>query len=497
MIFVPHLLIYIHAQGVSLACQRRGKFRFVGEFDADESGYQAFAAALKPFKNAKLSILVDSVDEQYHVENLPHVLGGARTEMLARRLRQISRDSAFSAAWYQGRETDGRRDDRFLFVSLNTLDWAQVWLDLLAQHHVHLALLTTVPIVSLSIARHLPQESAPLLWVTQQSGGTRLSFFHQNRLLFSRLSTPESSQAAEKLAEEIIKTRYYLTSHQYLSHQSPLAVVVLDTQQDHQRLCEILHQDTGLNLSCQVHVSDALAQRLWVNANDLHKYRDSLHLAALGRYSAAINLATPAMTLPYRQRLWQRGLYLAAVASLLMGVIAGGYLTYQRDQLTTSAMQTHVWLKQQQNSYQHILAKMPAMPTTPANLKAAVDVAKTLSAAPQPVTDFAILSEVLTRDSRINITRLVWRERNVGEPGDAQQMLVVEGEALLSQGNYQLAMGEIDRFVADLQHHPRIAKVEVISMPVNRDPKLTLHQSIQAVASTAAFKLTLLLRDPS
>lgn len=497
MIFVPHLLVYIHAQGVSLACQRRGKFRFVGEFDADESGYQAFAAALKPFKNARLSILVDSVDEQYHVENLPHVLGTARTEMLARRLRQISRDSAFAAAWHQGRDPDGRRDDRFLFVSLNTLDWAQVWLDLLARQHVHLALLTTVPIVSQSMVRHLPQESAPLLWVTQQSGGTRLSFFQQNRLLFSRLSTPESGQAAEKLAEEIIKTRYYLTSHQYLAHQSHLAVVVLDTQQDHQRLCEMLNQDTGLNLSCQVHVSDVLAQRLWINANDLHKYRDSLHLAALGRYSAAINLATPAMTLTYRQRWWQRGLYLTAAASLLVGVIAGGYLTYQRDQFAASAMQTHGWLKQQQNSYQHILAKMPATPTSPANLKAAVDVARTLSAAPQPVTDFAILSEVLTRDSHITVTRLVWQERNVEEPGNAQRVLVIEGEALLSQGNYPLAMAAIDRFVADLRQHPRIARVEVMSMPVNRDPKLTLHQSAQAVASAAAFKLKLLLRAPS
>lgn len=496
-LFSPHLLVYLSVQGASLACQRRGQFRFIGEFAADEAGYRAFSAALERFRDARLSILVDGVDEQYHAESLPHVFGAARAQMLARRLHQVSRDSTYAVAWHQGRENSGRRDDRYLFVSLNTQEWAQIWLDLLAQHATHLALLTTVPLVSHALVRHLPPESAPLLWVTQQSGGTRLSFFSHNRLLFSRLCTPESGQSVDRLAEEIIKTRYYLTSHQYLPYQSPLAVAVLDTQQDYERLCQILNQDSGLDLTCQVRASDALAQRLRVNVSDLHRYKDSLHLAALGRYSAAVNLAKPAMTLGYRQMQWRRGLYAAAVACLSAAGLSGGYLSYQRDQLAAAVLQTQAELGRQQQRYHQILARMPATPVAPIELKTVVETARALYNAPQPMTDFEVLSDVLAQCPRIAVTRLSWQVQDIDRRQDGGPVLYIDGEVRPFRGDYRAAVTDIDSLAAGLRRHPRVAAVEVVSLPINRDPKLSLHQSAQAQLTNAAFKLKLVLRAAS
>ena len=497
MIFTTHLLLYLSVQGVSLACQQRGRFRFVGEFGADEVGYQAFSNVLGQFKHATLSMMVDSVDEQYHAESFPHVLGAARAQMLARRLRQVTRDSEFSAAWFQGREADVRRDDRYLLVSLNNLEWAKVWLDILSQYNVHLALLTTVPMVSNALVRHFPPESAPMLWVTQHSGGTRLSFFSQGRLLFSRLSPLDASQSAENLAEEIIKTRYYLSSHQYLPHQSPLVVTVLDTQQNHQRLCQILSHETGLDLSCQVRAGDVFAKRLWVNVSDLHQYSDCLHLAALGRYSAPVNLATPAMVLGYRQRQWRNGLYFATVISLGVAALMGGYLSYQRDQLTIAEMQTRAKIAQQQLHYQQIQQHMLATPVPPVELKAAVEAGRTLDAAPQPVAAYAVLSEVLMQSPHIAITSLTWQQSDVVRQQISGPILSVEGEVHPFEGDYRVAMQDIDQFVMKLRHHARIEKVDVISMPMNRDPASTLHQSAQTAMVPAAFKLKLWLRVSS
>lgn len=497
MIFPTHLLIYLSAHSVSLAYQRRGKFHFVGEYRNDETGYQACFRDLKQFSHVKLSILLDSVDEQYHAESLPHVIGAARSQMLTRRLRQVSRDSAYSAAWHQGREEEGRRDDSYLFVSLNSMEWVHPWFDMLALHHVKLALLTTVPMVSHALVLHLPQESAPLLWVTQQSGGTRLTFFIRNRLLFSRLTTPESSLEAEKLAEEIIKTRYYLISHQYLPPQSTLAVVVLDTQHDHQRLCQILNQDTGLDMSCQVRNTEVLAQKLWINPADLHRYRDSLHLVALGRYSAPVNLATPEMTLGYRQKQWQRGLYMTAVATALIAVFAGGFLSFQRDQMLATVMQTRTMLAQQKQRYQDIEHKMPAAPTAPINLKNAVEAAKTLQAAPEPLTDFSVVSDQLAGWPQIALTRLAWVNHDVDTQQTNARLLYVDGEIRPFQGDFISAMNDIDGFIANLRKNPEVVKVDIISMPVNRDPKATLHQATKEVTESAPFKLKLLLREAS
>lgn len=496
MIFTPHLLVYLSAHGVSVASQQRGHFRFVGECLADSAGFQAFASMLTQFKHAKLSLLVDSVDEQYLAEDLPHVLGSARAQMLARRLRQVSRDNAFAAAWHQGRHQHARRDDRYLFVSLTTFDWAQVWLNLLAEQNVHLALLTTVPVVSHALLRHLPQKNTSLLWVTQQSGGVRLSYFSENRLLFSRLCTPESCHHAKQLAEEITKTRYYLTSHQYLSHQGALTVAVLDTHPNHVRLSEILNQETERRLSCEVYATDGIAQRLKIKTEDLHRYPDSLHLAALGRYAVAVNLATSAMVLGYRQRQWQRGFYLAAVTSMIMAAVAGGYLDTQRNQINMVLQQTHRQLAQLQQQFRSISLKMTSTPVPPANLKAAVELARALYAAPQPMNDFAVLSEVLAQHPSMALTRLAWQSR---EKSDAQPatVLVVDGEIRPFQGDYRAAMAYMDTFVADLRHHPKIAQVDVIAMPINRDPTLSLHQSAQSLSTTAAFRLKLRLRSAS
>ena len=497
MIFTAHLLLYLGAHGVSLACQRRGKFRFIGEFVADEAGYQAFSDALGQFKHARLSILVDSVDEQYQAESLPHVIGSARAQMLARRLRQVSRGSEFAAAWYQGREDHGRRDDRYLFVSLNTLDWAKTWLALLAQHEIHLAVLTTVPIVSHALVRELQKDAMSLLWVTQQSGGTRLSFFSQNRLLFSRLSTLESSQLAGQLADEIVKTRYYLTSHQYLPHQNPLSIAVLDTQQNRQRLCEILNQETGLNLSCHVRASDVLAQHLRVNVSDLHRHRDIPHLVALGRYSVAVNLATPAMTLGCRQMQWRRGLYSAAVGCLVVTAVVGGYLSYYRDQLTSSVVQSRTQLVQQQQRLQQALLQIPITPTAPANLKAAVEIADKLNASARPMPDFVVLSEILAHQPHITLTGLVWQHHNSDVQANTPSVLYVDGEVRPFQGNYRDAMADVNLFMAELRQHSRIEQVDAIHMPINRDPQSSLRLSAQEGAATATFKLKLLLKVSS
>ena len=185
---------------------------------------------------------------------------------------------------------------------------------------------------------------------------------------------------------------------------------------------------------------------------------------------------------------------MAAVVSLIMVAIAGGYLGHQRNQFVTALQQTRMQLAQQQQQYQAISSKMPSTPTTPANLKAAVDAAHALYAAPQPMNDFAVLSEVLAQYPPIVVTRLAWQSRDkVG--ADPVSVLIVDGEIRPFQGDYRAAMTYIDAFVDDLRHHPRIAQVDVITMPINRDPGLSIHQSAQALSTTATFRLKLRLRS--
>jgi hypothetical protein len=113
------------------------------------------------------------------------------------------------------------------------------------------------------------------------------------------------------------------------------------------------------------------------------------------------------------------------------------------------------------------------------------------------MTDFEVLSDVLAQCPRIAVTRLSWQVQDIDRRQDGGPVLYIDGEVRPFRGDYRAAVTDIDSLAAGLRRHPRVAAVEVVSLPINRDPKLSLHQSAQAQLTNAAFKLKLVLRAAS
>ena len=110
---------------------RPGRMHWLGEFPASSKGLAAFRQLVISHAGLPMLLVVDTVDEDYRSELLPHVQGHARNELLARKLRQVFRNARFTGTWRQVRETDGRRDDRYLLAALTDTDWLSPWLDVL------------------------------------------------------------------------------------------------------------------------------------------------------------------------------------------------------------------------------------------------------------------------------------------------------------------------------------------------------------------------------
>ena len=103
MLAETQLLVYLSPRGGAILKGRTRKLEWLGVLPGDEAGPAAFGRILLNQTARPVWLLVDSVDEDYRLESLPHVWGRSRQEMLERKLRQLYRGQPFCTAWRQGR----------------------------------------------------------------------------------------------------------------------------------------------------------------------------------------------------------------------------------------------------------------------------------------------------------------------------------------------------------------------------------------------------------
>ncbi|MFA5172640.1 MAG: hypothetical protein WC426_13845 [Sulfuriferula sp.] len=404
-------LIYLSAAGACVVRQSGKRIELVGEGDA-----VALLAQLPEQTRARL--VIDSADDIYQMQSLPHITGRARRQMLARHVQTLAANQAYASVQWQERSSEGRRDDSYLFAVIHASDWLQAYLSTL--QHVHIVSMTSVAILLQHVARGVDRQ-ATALWVTQSLGGVRLSFITRGQLLFTRLLNHDLD-----VIKEISKTWQYLISHQLLASSVMLPV----------------HYVSG------VIRPENLPQVQWVQQADVD------YLAALARYPKALNFAAPAMLQAYQRARNQRWIGLSAAGILVSGSLVAGYLYLQNQQLAQQLqMLTHI-------------QKAVAMSVPIADKRAAVDLAQQIRREPEPIADLAWLSKLLMRYSSLNIKHLVWRS-------GANSVLVIEGEVQVSDA--EAAMREVDAFMAELRSGHRVSAVQAQHTPINRDPHTEIH----------------------
>ena len=137
-------------------------------------------------------MILDSVDEDYRVEVLPHVRGLSRVEMVARKLKQVFRNTAFTGAWRQLRENEGRHDDRYLLAAVTDAEWLKPWLAVIDNARVPLEGITLLSIACQSLLKLLHIRESHALLAYRLGTGLRLSYYQDGLLRFSRLLAGET-----------------------------------------------------------------------------------------------------------------------------------------------------------------------------------------------------------------------------------------------------------------------------------------------------------------
>jgi hypothetical protein len=510
------ILVSLTARSARFALFEHGALARVAGYDNGEAAWSAFGVLLQRHPNTPVYLMLDTVEEEYRTEVLPHVHGGARRDMLQRKLGQLFRTVPYRATWLQGRVQDGgkRQDDVYLFLALISGELLRPYLDHIQRRRAPLAGIYLLPQVSQALATQLKCATPGALLVSRQQGGLRQSFFLNGRLRISRLTPfdlqgdPQAdADVVKHYADEIEKSRLFLYNSRLLPREARLTVQVLDFDNRLAALPAQLPQEA--NLSCQCLSFEQVCAALGSATSRLPRDNEALHLYLLGKYPPPVSLAAAQLTGDFTVHRLRLGLYAASAALVVLGVLWSGYNLYRgyANQFAIKAVMADS--ARYRIQYEEAARRFPTAPVSAEKLRRAVDAAghiKQLGRTPE--TFMQTLAQGLDAFPQVQLNRMEWRygasaatqaTPNINAPW--QQRGEIEAEIRPFTGDYRSALTLIERFAAALRGQAGVAEVTIAKLPVNLDPSATLRGSTQDNVETkpgaAQFKLNIVLKNES
>ena len=466
--FDRRLILLATPRQIGVLDWRPGRMHWLGEYTPTTEGLAGFRALLARHAHLPTRLVVDTVDEDYRSEILPHVQGRARGELLARKLRQVFRNARFTGAWRQARETTGRRDDRYLLAALTDADWLTPWLAALDSARVPLAGIAPLALACQHLLAALRVQEPHTLLAYRLNNRLRLSYYHNGLLRFSRLIGGETpTPVPGNAADEIAKTQLYLTGQRILPREARLHVVLFDPAGQLDNAQAPLNADPAF--STRLLDLPTLAAALRIPDDFLAATPELAPLAALAGEPLLLNLAPPELLQAHTLFRWRRGLHLAATGLALSGLVFTGTLWLQAQSHLDQAASIETQVHRADIAHSRLVQRFPALETRPGDLSRSLDLAAQLQRPPFDIAAlYQPLSEALTQHPDIVLLALAFDATPAGP------LIVLEARLAEFDGNFRQAMARIDSFVATLATRPGIRQAEKTDSPVDTSPTATL-----------------------
>jgi len=464
--------------------------------------------------------MVDTVEEDYRFEMLPHTFGSDRNDMVGRKLKQYYRNTPYYTAWLQGRESTKRRDDRYLFSALTNPNLVNAWLQPILARGLPVAGIYLLPIVSTALLDRLNVKPADLLIVAQNSGGLRITFFRDGQFLLSRLTRGEASRGENRAAfisTEISNTLLYLHALRTTILDEHLTVLLLDRDDKLIDIADHVAHDNPSFKCVRVGAQD-LASRLGVDQAQLAVSPEVVYLHLLGLHVPASNLIPAHIAAGYRRYQVRRAIYATAGAVMAVATVWSLHNVYQAidaDAQSAEAVRQTAILQVQ---YREITRQFPAAPTSADNLRKAVDMAQRLTkTARTPELMMSVVSKALEKSPVIALKEFGWKFGSTEIESGAASTRPVSGTAVPAagivpprkesglvggeirpfRGDYRAAIDAITAFADRLGGDPAVERVRIVKLPLNINPTLPLSGNTldsRDQSGSADFKLLVVMK---
>ncbi|MGE3771373.1 MAG: hypothetical protein AB7I32_00485 [Gammaproteobacteria bacterium] len=515
-------MLLLAAERATLYLARAGRVVDALQFPAGDEGLAAFARYLAAAPSAPVAILVDVVEEEYRQDTIPHVFGRDRRAVLGRRFARQFRGTPYWLALAQGREAEGRRDDRVLLAALTRPELVTPWVSELLAQRVPISGIHSLPVLSRELLKQLGAKGQNVLLISvQQASGLRQTFFRDGQLKISRLAAmprPGTVPYASYVSSELDKLRRYLNSLALTSRDGPLEIYVLS----HGDMLAELEQecrDTDTELYRLVDVAE-LARKLKIPGEARTPYADVLFAQLLLDAPPREQYAQPDETRYYTLHRTRIGLLVAGVIMLLASTAYSTLSFVEALGLKQQALDAAQKADFYRDRFELARRGLPPTPVEPGDIKQAVDVVAALEARrATPLPWLAVLGAELAKAPGIRLDEVQWTvaaDPNVvpGARADAEvppeayiapaaafmqyEIGILRGEITPFEGDWRAAIARIDALAAALRAHPRAVRVDVIAYPLDLESTSKVSGAANAApeAQAARFALKLVLGVP-
>ena len=474
----------------------RGTFRRTEAFEPDEAGRAAFRAWLEERPKTPVQLLLDVIEEEFHTDRIPHVIGRDRFELFRRTAERHFRNTEFRYIVSHGREREGRRDDRVLIAGLTNPELLKTWLSVIDDTHVPLKGIHSLPLVGEALLPALGAARAPrALVISQQIPSTlRQSYYEHGRLRFSRLAPGRYSDVAgfaDFVQRELNQTLNFLETQRFRSQGAPIDVYILVNTDAYHGLREKLSStDT---VTCHLVPIERVAQRIGLRGSRAGAFADRIfgHLL-LRQFRPANHYGLPRLRRFFFAQRVRVALY-ALAAVFLAAAVLTAYSVYLRQEVyAASIAEAERRAAEFRQRYERRLQQLSEFDYRAQDVKSAVDLLDELRArrVVHPGNALGTLGDVLDRHPEIMIDTLQWRHTDdpdleserivegqlagaatgltddLGQAGAVRyQYLLVAGDVVGFEGEYRRAVETFEGFIDGLGRHPEVSRVEIVESP--------------------------------
>ena len=216
-------LVSVITQGKRIAARR--------EFAVSGAGASEFERHLATMPDVPTYLFTDLAEEDFRLDTIPHVGPRDRDAIVSRKLLQIFRNTPYRHAVTQGREGEGRRDDRVIYTAITNPEVLRPWVEAIERQKIPLIGIYSCAVFSSVLLEELDLVFSHTLLVTFTPGDAmRQTYFKDNEIKFSRLTPVDLAHGqtlGAMIAEETTRTWQYLDSLRHFGPDDRLEVCVV------------------------------------------------------------------------------------------------------------------------------------------------------------------------------------------------------------------------------------------------------------------------------
>ncbi len=405
-----HFLYLTNTRAVSITA-RGGRLVSRREFAVSDSGIADFERHVRGESDVPMHLITDVAEEDLRLDTIPHLGGRDREAVIARKLQQVFRGTPYRYAHLQGREVDGRRDDRVLYTAVINPEVLQPWMDVLERIQVPLAGIHSAAMISAGLLSGLGLSFPHMLLVTLTPGGAlRQTYFRGNDIRFSRL-TPvdleEGQTLGSMLAEETARTWQYLDSLRNFSVDDRLEVCVLAHARDRPAIEPALRDFAQMQY--RLLDIEQVAAKIGLKPPPLSSSAEEILVHVFLKKAAPNHFATPEQRRYATLRSARLAINQVSAVVLVAGLVWGGFALARAFESDKADLGLSRQLQAVNREYDEITRSLPTAEVGGTAMRDAVAFYNGSLKGFPSVLDFVVpLSKVLGAHPRVRLLQFAW-----------------------------------------------------------------------------------------